>query len=409
MDFTHYKANGALVKRFLKGSAGNLDWLADHGMKFNLTQMSTTELISWHVVGPYKNSVHGAAYIQLLNDWVKAHGGQILVNTPAKSLIKEDGRIVGVKAADNKGNTYTIRSKAVVIASGGYGNSPEKLREWAHVDPDLVKPTAPLNKTGDGISMAREAGAAPGPVGLMLHPGTEGKGIKFLGDLYSLSWAPRSLWVNADGNRFVRETVVHEFSDTANALMAQRGEFAWAIFDEDAVKFYEEKGIDNGVGVLVPTGKKLTELRKEMADAEAADSESFKSAATVEELAQKIGVPAENLKAAFDQYNKACEVGYDAAFQKEQPWLNPVRKAPFHALRIRPYHFTSYGGVKVDPYLRALDKDGKPITGLYVAGMDVSGIYGDTYPVFTSGNAFGFSSWSGHAAVDQAVKDLKLK
>ncbi|MDL2060187.1 FAD-dependent oxidoreductase [Mesosutterella sp. AGMB02718] len=409
MNFTHYKANGALVKRFLRGSAGNLDWLAAHGMKFNLTQMSTTELISWHVVGPYKGTEHGAAYIQLLNDYVLAHGGKIYTNTPAKSLIKEGGRVVGVKAADNKGNTYTIRAKAVVIASGGYGNSPEKLRDWAHVNPKLVQPTAPLNKTGDGIVMAREAGAAPGPVGLMLHPGTEGKGIKFLGDLYSLTWAPRSMWVNADGNRFVRETVVHEFSDTGNALIAQRGEYAWAIFDENQVKFYETKGIDNGVGVLIPTGKKLTNLRKEMAEADAANSDGFKSAATLDELAAKIGVPEKNFKAAVEQYNKACEVGYDAAFQKESPWLVPLKKGPFHALRVKPYHFTSYGGVVVDQYLRALDTNGKPITGLYVTGMDASGTYGDTYPVFTSGNAFGFSSWSGHAAVTQAIKDLKLK
>lgn len=34
MEHSHYKADPALTKKFVWGSAENLDWLASHGMKF---------------------------------------------------------------------------------------------------------------------------------------------------------------------------------------------------------------------------------------------------------------------------------------------------------------------------------------------------------------------------------------
>lgn len=54
----------------------------------------------------------------------------------------------------------------------------------------------PINKTGDGIVMATKIGAERGPVSFIGHLGTEGKGIKFLSNLYAVSWQPFNLWVN---------------------------------------------------------------------------------------------------------------------------------------------------------------------------------------------------------------------
>ena len=53
-------------------------------------------------------------------------------------------------------------------------------------------------------------------------------------------------------------------------------------------------------------------------------------------------------------------------------------------------------------------KNNHPIDGLYAAGVDAGGLYGDTYPVWTSGHAFGWSSYSGRHAALQALQDKKL-
>ena len=408
MNFSHYKANGALVRRFVEGSGENIDWLSKHNLKFKLTQMSPTECITWHVVDKYKGVEHGSAYIQALSDWATAKGGKIMLSTPAKSLIKEGGKVVGVKAADNKGNTYTIRAKAVIIASGGFNNSPERVRDWGHYNPEYYPGLAPINKTGDGIAMSMEAGAVTGEMALMVHPGIKASKVKMLGNIWPISWAPRPVWVNDAGRRFIRETVVHEFSDAGNVLGHQHNGYAWAIFDKKMVDYFANEGIDLGIGVLIPVGAKMTELQKELNDAIAQGSDGVKTGATFADLAKQIGVPADTFVQTMKRYNENAHFGYDRDFYKEREWLTPVETGPFYAVKIGAFSFTSIGGIKVDPYLRALDKNDKPVKGLYCTGMDAAGMYGDTYPVWFSGNGFGFSSWSGRHAALQAIEDEKI-
>lgn len=108
------------------------------------------------------------------------------------------------------------------------------------------------------------------------------------------------------------------------------------------------------------------------------------------------------------RYNENVAFGFDRDFYKEREWLTPINKGPFYAIKIAPYSFTSIGGIKIDQYMHALDKNNQPVKGLYCTGMDAGGMYGDSYPVWFSGNAFGFSSWSGRHAALQAIEDEKL-
>lgn len=89
------------------------------------------------------------------------------------------------------------------------------------------------------------------------------------------------------------------------------------------------------------------------------------------------------------RYNENVAFGFDRDFYKEREWLTPINKGPFYAIKIAPYSFTSIGGIKIDQYMHALDKNNQPVKGLYCTGMDAGGMYGDSYPVWFSGNAFG--------------------
>ena len=83
------------------------------------------------------------------------------------------GDVIGAKAANKKGDTYIIQAKAVILASGGFGDDPKKIAEWAHRDPEGWKSSVSMNKTGDGIQMALNAGAQMGPVSFVGHLGTQ--------------------------------------------------------------------------------------------------------------------------------------------------------------------------------------------------------------------------------------------
>ncbi len=397
-----HEINAPLTRDYVYGSAENLEWLSKHDIKFDVVRMTPWEEATWHVIGDYKGKNHGAALVNALKDHADKLGVNTLTSCPAKSLITNSkGAVTGVIAEDDD-DTYTIQAKAVILASGSFGDSPEKVAQWAHRDPEGWKPSCPINKTGDGIQMALDKGAALGQVGFVGHLGAEG--VKFLSNLYATSWQPAALWVDSDGNRFVNEDVALSFSQAANVVYRQHNHHAWSIFDDSQVKYMTEKGVDSGIGVLIPVGAKMTNLEKEIKEAAADKSVTgFKSASSVAELAQKIGVPQKALEAAVKSYNHGCAEGHDGEFFKDVKYMRPLNTQKLYAVQLRSNFFAAYGGLNVNRQFQVLDTQNRPIPGLYAAGLEVSGMVGHTYSTWSSGHAFGFAAYSGrHAALNAA-------
>lgn len=124
-----------------------------------------------------------------------------------------------------------------------------------------------------------------------------------------------------------------------------------------------KKGVDSGIGVLVPVGQKLPNLQKEIDDAVAVKSDGFKTADSVAQLAKELGVPEANLQKAVEQYNKACEVGHDGEYYKEKTYLRPLNTKKLYAIKLKAYFFSSYGGLNTNRKHQVLDKNNKPIKG----------------------------------------------
>ena len=406
MERHAYEIDSQMTRDYVWGTAENLEWLSKHDIKFQVVRMTPWEEATWHEIGEYKGKRHGEALVTALKDHADRLGVQTLTSTPAVSLIADkDGAIVGVNAK-SKADNYTISARAVILSSGSFGDSKEKVAKWAHRDPEFWKPSIPIGKTGDGIQMALDKGAALGRPGFIGHLGTEGKGIQFAGDLYTTSWQPSALWVNSDGVRFVNEEVAYSFSQAANAIYSQFGHSAWSIFDESQVKYMEEKGVDSGVGVIVPVGQKLVNLRKEIRAALDAGSDGFKAADSVAGLAKEIGVPAEALEAAVADYNRMAANEHDGQFFKKDKYLRPLDTSKLYAIRLRSYFFSAYGGLNTNRRFQVLDTNNKPIRGLYASGLEVSNMIGHTYTTWSSGHAFGFACYSGRHAALNAAADI---
>lgn len=400
------RINTKLVRLYLKESTNTIKWLEKNGVEFEVFRMSSHEPKVWHLVKDKGNAHHGAALVQTMTEKAESLGVKIMYNTPATKLIQENGKIKGVEGVDSRGNKVIVNAKAVILATGGFPDSKEKIAEWTKFDPEKVFPSVPLNKTGDGISMAIEAGADTGNFTLMLHPGTQGPGMRPLGSLMAMSWEP-NLWVNKYGERFTDETIVHNFSVAGNAIEGQRDSFIWAIFDEKGIKYVEEKGVETGIGVLVPVTTKLTDIRDEIKSALAAGNTSIAEGSTIEELAKKINVEPKVLRATVDKYNAVKEKNYDEDFVRDPSSIKPITKGKFYALRVQPFFFVSLGGVKINENMEATDKNDKAIKGLYVTGCDAAGLYSDTYTLWTSGSAYSFAATSGRLAGTHAAEFIK--
>ena len=61
---------------------------------------------------------------------------------------------------------------------------------------------------------------------------------------------------------------------------------------------------------------------------------------------------------------------------------------------------------KINHHMEVLDKDDRPIGGLYAIGNDAGGAQGDTYNFGLPGSSFGFALSSGFIAAENAVRYL---
>ncbi len=403
-----YEVDAPLVRDFIYGSAENIEWLKKHDINFRVVRMTPWEEATWHEILEYKGSIHGSALVKALYDHTEKLGVKTLLSTPAKALVtNKKGEIVGVTAVNEDDETIMINAKAVILASGSFGDNKQLVNQWAGRDPENWKASLPINKTGDGILMALDKNAQRGPVSFIGHLGTEGKGIGFASQLYTTSWQPSTIWVNSDGKRFVNEDVSLSFSQSANAIYTQFGHRAWSVFDESQVEYMINRGVDSGVGVIVPVGAKLTKLKDEIKKALEAKSDGFKAATSVRGLAKEIGVPYKELDEAIEKYNEACKVGHDGMFFKNEKYMRPINTKKLYAIRLGSYFFSAFGGLVVNRDFQVLNKDNKPIKGLYATGLEVSKMVGHTYTTWTSGYAFGFAAYSGRHAGLNAAEAIK--
>ena len=119
-------------------------------------------------------------------------------------------------------------------------------------------------------------------------------------------------------------------------------------------------------------------------------------AETLEALAAKINVPAENLTATVARFNEFAVRGEDPDFGRgdsaydkywgddDNPWpnpsLGPLQSGPFYALEVVNGAFGTNGGVATDGLARVLDVDNCPIPGLFAAGNTTENAYAAGYP-----------------------------
>ena len=127
---------------------------------------------------------------------------------------------------------------------------------------------------------------------------------------------------------------------------------------------------------------------------------------TLEELAEKMEVPAEQLKATVARYNELYEMGDDVDYGKRSELLTSITKPPYYALKWGPALLTVFGGLLTDTHMHVLDKDNKPIPGLYAIGNVAGGLYGVDYPLLWNGNSHSRClTWARQAVADIAEKE----
>ena len=343
--------------------------------------------------------------IKTLAARIKEKGADIKLGTPVKKIIREAGNIAGI-IAKKGAKDIELKAKAVIIATGGYANNKEWVKKYTGLDLDVnLFPLGNIDKMGDGIRMAWEAGAAEEGMGVLQlwRSILIGQGVGEIGHLHAASLQPH-LWVNQCGERFCDETIANLDPFEGNACARQKNGFSYTLFDEAIKRHMMEKGIDKNMGTENPPGTQLVNFDAELKGAMDKKNPHIFVADSITALASKIDVDPATLEATIEEYNSFCEKGHDALFAKERQYLRPVEEPPFYAMRCVTMTLGSLGGIKINHRTEVLDREGKVIPGLYATGNDASGMFGDSYNIYLSGGTLGFAVNSGRIAGNNALK-----
>jgi len=405
VEYSHWRANARLVRAFVDESGPTISWLQKNGVEFSdATALSPGSPRTYHVLRG-----QGAAVVKALVTAAKEKGVDLRSGTPVKKILRKGDRITGVIVEEN-GEEVEVAAKAVVVASGGYANNKEWIKKYTGFDLDVnAISIGNVDKTGDGIRMAWEVGAAEDGMGVLelFRVGPMGPGFELQGQIELLSAQP-DLWVDPRGERFCDESIAFYDTSNGNANARYKEGYTWSVFDESIKEQVIEKGIERGLGITDnPPGTRPVNFDKELnATLERGTTEVF-VADSVEELAKKMGVDPAVLKATVDEYNGFCEKGHDDLFAKDQKYLRPFKGPKYYAVRCHTVFLGTLGGVKINERIEVIDKKGKTIPGLYAVGLDAAGMWGDSYSIKDStGAAAGFATNSGRIAGKNALRYL---
>ncbi|KKA22701.1 hypothetical protein T310_3275, partial [Rasamsonia emersonii CBS 393.64] len=289
------------------------------------------------------------------------------------------GSVMGLQVLRNGEEKYIHARKGVVLASGGFGRSEEAKQfvphEWC---------AASRGNTGDGKRMGVESGGALppknpmnaifAPISLLHVP--DGPVRRFPHFAIDRS-KPGSIIVGPDGRRFANES--EPYQEFVSAMHRKGIQKAYYIGDRTHLRKY-------GMGMALPWPYPIWNLLRQG---------YLISAPSISALAEKIGVPAQNLERTVAEYNSFAATGKDLQYDRggnaydrfygdpavqPNPNLRPCTRSPFYALPLYPGNVSTLYGLITNTDAQVLDKDGKVIDGLYAVGCDQNSVFKGAYP-----------------------------
>lgn len=333
---------------------------------------------------------------------------EFLTSTPASALFHNaSGEVTGVLATTEDGETLKIgANKGVLLSAGGFDWNEDMVRRYLNVPIGATQ--AYSQNTGDGIRMGQAVGADLENMsatwgGSSIITNTDGT-IELsddnVFDYGTYRGCPFCITVNKHGNRFFNESCA--YAPSSNVYDGyDSGDYSY--LNVPAYMIFS----DNYVQIL---GWPDPSASFDLTDVDTSDEarpDFVQKFDTLEELAETMGINAENLENTVTRFNTFCETGTDEDFHRgegpyedanydlengyaftEDAWplvedlpnrcLGPIT-SPYYVVVEAPGSVNTCGGIRVNTNFQALDPEGEPIPGLYASGSNCGGPNGSCY------------------------------
>lgn len=393
MTLNGWQTRPDIIRLFAERSAASVEWLVSLGAEYEWVVKSGVDTV------PRGHCTVGAGDTigRLLINEVGAKGIETALGTRVDRLLIEDGRVVGVHASG-----MDLRAKAVIITTGGFGNSPGMRARYfpsAAQHGDIVYSVhndAPFI-LGDGIKLGEAIGAqiTGHDTGLVLPS------AGLVPNSVEAFLPPWCMLVNDEGRRFMPENSPYAVS--GYLINEQSGAHAWAIFDE---KTLVEGSADKRFSDPYHTGE-VSQTWDEDLIRKHVESGKIRTADTLEKLADMVGINRLALAETVARYNEDAQDGVDSEWAKQAPKYFPIDAAPYFAVEVRASVIgQTSAGLDIDTKGRVRDRNGIAIPGLYAAGEILGCVQGNRYS--GGGMGVGNALTFGRLAGEEAAASLRV-
>ncbi|MBM3947789.1 MAG: FAD-dependent oxidoreductase [SAR202 cluster bacterium] len=365
---THGDTSEELMEALIAESRPTVDWMHAKGVRWELPVQGSVARAPSTIPNQVGLAAYGAGpgLVDMLTKAARRNGIQVLYETKMLKLLQgPKGEVNGLMAQDADG-VHTIRAKAVVLACGGFEANAEMRTKYLGGHWERAKVRGARYNTGDGHRAAMEIGAAAagqwtGCHGTPIDINAPATGIVKITDSQPRRSYPIGIMANVAGRRFMDEGegfAEQTFVKAAVAVLKQERGIAYQVFDAKARPHLEER-----YGIAKPV-----------------------EAATIRDLATKLGVNAAALEATVSSFNAAARDGDyaprtldgKAAHGLDIPksnWAIKLDRPPFVAYTVTGGITYTYGGLCINAKAQVLDTEDKPIRGLFAAGEIIGGIF----------------------------------
>lgn len=305
----------------------NLDaWLRAMGVELNYNYGGTNHMAEG-------NQYSGEVIQAGLEKAAAELGVDVRVGTKGVDLVMEDGACKGVIVTNNAGETYTINAASTIITTGGFCSNKELLAEYAP-GYEVFNTSNQMGTTGDFVKIFEQNGFKMENMGKM--------------SFFSNIIVPyRDLTGGADMNLL---------ANNEGALLPNKsGKDRGTMIKEQpngAVYYITDKtGYDSFYRIRKHVGLGY-----------------YAEGATLEELAEKLSINAEGLKASVEQYNADAAAGAENAQIAAVPKRALDAEGPYYGVRVEAANHMTKGGVVCNENAQVLNADDTVVPGLYAAG-----------------------------------------
>jgi len=364
MRISRGRANPELIRTLCENARETADWLTGMGLEWEKGYP--------HTAGYRRSpSAGGQGLVDLLYRRLEGLGGAVSYRTGAIDLlVNGDGSVAGVRARSPEGLVDIHAKGGVVLACGGFqANVEMRVAHLGRYADSLILRGSRYN-TGEGLRMAIDAGAQPaGQWGDYHSAVLDARSPKIECGVTALYNYQMGIFVDQQGQRFLDEGEDfrdHTYVKFSKFIVEQAGGEAWCLFDQKA---YQREEFARA---WRPVGPPL-------------------QADTMKDLAQQMGMPAENLLDTIANFNAAIQPGeYDldrldgkrtlGITPAKSNWALPLDSPPYIAIPVTGGITFTFGGLKCDTQARVIDTRGEVMAGLYAAGEPMGEIFYYNYP-----------------------------